>query len=182
MGTSCFSPGCNVMKRMENGRRSTVYRGLYQAKGFFPSLITLPIHPILFLAFLSPYFDVDIRAMILQGIKVVEQAHGLFAPCFVNTSLKSGNVSLASNWVFSITTEHSTPLSAMSPHAAAWRDRFARSIKYRKIFFIAARVWPSPGASPGNNPYPADYSSAFRVHKNIVSSLPDRLHPDTPES
>ena len=27
----------------------------------------------------QPYFDVDIRAMILQGIKVVEQAHGLFA-------------------------------------------------------------------------------------------------------
>ena len=50
------------------------------------------------------------------------------------------------------------------------------------IFFIAARAWPSPGASPGNNLHPADYSSTFRVHKNIVSSLPDRLHPGIPES
>ena len=92
------------------------------------------------------------------------------------------HAALASNSVFSITTEHSTPLSAMSPHAAAWRDRLARSIKYRKIFFIAARVWPSPEASPGNNLHPADYSSSFPVHKNIVSSLPDRLHPGISES
>ena len=59
------------MKRMENGRRSTVYRGLYQAKGVFPSLITRPIHPVSYthldvykrqaLSFALPYDPKDVE-------------------------------------------------------------------------------------------------------------------------
>ena len=64
------------------------------------------------------------------------------------------------------------------PHAGAWRDRMTRSPNIRDIFFITAQFGKPHEESPGNNPYPIDYRSAFPAHKNIVSCLPTRHYPD----
>ena len=77
------------------------------------------------------------RTVILERIEVIEKMHGLFALVREHQlEVREGSPRVKLGLFH--TTEHSTPLSAMSPHATAWRDRLARSIKYRKIFFIAA--------------------------------------------
>ena len=79
------------------------------------------------------------RTVILERIEVIEKTHGLFALVREHQlEVREGSPRASEIRFFPSPTEHSTPLSAMSPHAAAWRDRLARSIKYRKILFIAA--------------------------------------------